>query len=468
MTSLLNFSPKENRLIVALGTTENNSIAFIAQSKLDQLDFVKGEMILLIGKKRRKTACIVDTSDVCPNDQIVLSTIISANLQVKVGGVICVKREAIPDGIKINCLPIDDTIGDFSGNFMDFFLKPYFDELCRPVFKGNVFAVSASMRTIEFKVVEIDPSPVCRVVPSTIINSEGDHIKREDEESDLKHIGYDDIGGMEKQLKQILEMVESPLRHPKLFKLNGIRPTRGVILFGPSGCGKTMLAHTIENETDAFFFLLDGQELKSLPTYEAESALRRAFAKCEMHSPAILFIDDIDFIAPNRENNRGDTRRRVITQLLNLMDGLNKQISNIVVIGATSRPNAIDPALRNINRFDRQIDIGIPDTTARLDILRIHTKNLKLSTDVDLKFIAKKCHGYVGADLAALCLEAGYEGFRQAMEHIDPKDDTQVLITMNNFQFALGIKSPSALRELAVEVPTISWKDIGGLENVKR
>ena len=245
-------------------------------------------------------------------------------------------------------------------------------------------------------------------------------------------------------------------------------------MFGPPGTGKTLIARAVANETGAFFFLINGPEIMSKMAGESESNLRKAFEEAEKNSPAIIFIDELDSIAPKREKTNGEVERRVVSQLLTLMDGL-KSRSNVVVMAATNRPNSIDPALRRFGRFDREVDIGIPDPTGRLEILRIHTKNMKLSDDVDLEQIAADTHGYVGADVASLCSEAAMQQIREKMDLIDLDEDTidaEVLdslgVTMENFRFALGQNNPSALRETVVEIPTTKWDDIGGLEKVKR
>jgi transitional endoplasmic reticulum ATPase len=235
-----------------------------------------------------------------------------------------------------------------------------------------------------------------------------------------------------------------------------------------------LVARAVANETGAFFFLINGPEIMSKMAGESESNLRKAFEEAEKNSPAIIFIDEIDAIAPKREKTNGEVERRVVSQLLTLMDGL-KARSNVVVMAATNRPNSIDPALRRFGRFDREVDIGIPDPTGRLEILRIHTKNMKLGEDVDLEKIASETHGFVGADVASLCSEAAMQQIREKMELIDLDEDTidaevldSLAVTMDNFRHALGISNPSALRETVVEVPTVSWNDIGGLEKVKQ
>jgi transitional endoplasmic reticulum ATPase len=259
-----------------------------------------------------------------------------------------------------------------------------------------------------------------------------------------------------------------------LFKTLGVKPPRGVLLYGPPGSGKTLIARAIANETGAFFFLLNGPEIMSKMAGEAEANLRKAFEEAEKNSPAIIFIDEIDSIAPKREKTSGEVEKRVVSQLLTLMDGL-KSRGHVVVIAATNRPNSIDAALRRFGRFDREIDIGVPDEVGRMEILRIHTKNMKLGEDVDLAEVAKTTHGYVGADLAALCTEAALQCIREKMDIIDIEDETidaEVLdamaVTQEHFRFAMGQTNPSSLRETVVEVPDVSWDDIGGLEDVKK
>mmetsp|Transcript_26218 Transcript_26218/g.60785 ORF Transcript_26218/g.60785 Transcript_26218/m.60785 type:complete len:645 (-) Transcript_26218:123-2057(-) len=329
------------------------------------------------------------------------------------------------------------------------------------------------MRSVEFKIVEVDPGDYCIVAPDTVIFCEGEPIKREDEER-LDDVGYDDIGGVRKQLAQIRELVELPLRHPQLFKSLGIKPPKGLLMYGPPGSGKTLIARAVANETGAFFFLINGPEIMSKMAGESEDNLRKAFAEAEKNAPSIIFIDEIDSIAPKRDKVNGEVERRIVSQLLTLMDGL-KSRAHIVVMAATNRPNSIDAALRRFGRFDREVDIGVPDETGRMEVMRIHTKNMKLSDDVDLEQVARETHGYVGADLAALCTEAALQCIREKMDVIDLEDDTidaEVLDSMavsnEHFRTALGSTNPSALRETVVEVPNVTWDDIGGLDATKR
>ena len=360
-----------------------------------------------------------------------------------------------------------------SGNLFDVYLKPYFLEAYRPVRKGDTFLARGGMRGVEFKVVETDPAEYCIVAPDTEIFCEGEAINREDEER-LDEVGYDDVGGVRKQMAQIRELVELPLRHPLLFKTIGVKPPKGILLYGPPGSGKTLIARAVANETGAFFFLINGPEIMSKLAGESESNLRKAFEEAEKNAPAIIFIDEIDSIAPKREKTQGEVERRIVSQLLTLMDGM-KSRAHVIVMGATNRPNSVDAALRRFGRFDREIDIGVPDETGRLEVLRIHTKNMKLDDEVDLEKVSKETHGYVGADLAALCTEAALQCIREKMDVIDLEDDTidaeildSMAVTNEHFITALSVSNPSALRETVVEVPNVSLEDIGGLESVKQ
>ena len=473
---------------------DDNSIIALSNNTMETLQLFRGDTVLVKGKKRKDTVLIVLADDELDDGSARMNRVVRHNLRVKHGDIVTVhpcpdikyvsnpcinfdrsNRLTLPQAKRIAVLPIADTVEGLTGSLFDVFLAPYFREAYRPVRQGDLFTVRGGMRQVEFKVVEVDPPEYGIVAQDTVIHCEGEPIQREDEEGNLNEVGYDDIGGCRKQMAQIRELVELPLRHPQLFKSIGIKPPRGILMFGPPGTGKTLMARAVANETGAFFFLINGPEIMSKMAGESESNLRKAFEEAEKNSPAIIFIDEIDSIAPKRDKTNGEVERRVVSQLLTLMDGM-KARSNVVVMAATNRPNSIDPALRRFGRFDREVDIGIPDPTGRLEILQIHTKNMKLGEDVDLESIAAETHGYVGSDVASLCSEAAMQQIREKMDLIDLDEDTidaEVLdslgVTMENFRFALGVSNPSALREVAVvEVPNVRWDDIGGLDDVKR
>ncbi|PRT54416.1 Cell division control protein 48 [Wickerhamiella sorbophila] len=474
-TAILRSKKRDNALIVEDATTDDNSVITMSPNTLETLQLFRGDTVLVKGKKRHDTVLIVLIDEELADGMVRINRVVRNNLRVRLGDVVTVfPCPDIKYATRILCLPIADTVEGLTGSLFDVFLKPYFVEAYRPVRKGDLFTVRGGMRQVEFKVVDVEPQEYAIVAQDTIIHCDGEPIEREDEENNLNDVGYEDIGGCRKQMAQIRELVELPLRHPQLFKSIGIKPPRGVLMYGPPGTGKTLIARAVANETGAFFFLINGPEIMSKMAGESESNLRKAFEEAEKNAPAIIFIDEIDSIAPKRDKTNGEVERRVVSQLLTLMDGMRSR-ANIVVIAATNRPNSIDPALRRFGRFDREVDIGIPDPTGRLEILRIHTKNMKLHGDVDLEQLAAETHGFVGSDLASLCSEAAMQQIREKMELIDLEAeniDAEVLdslgVTMENFRYALGVSNPSALRETVVESVNVSWEDVGGLDEIKQ
>ncbi len=296
---------------------------------------------------------------------------------------------------------------------------------------------------------------------------------REDVET-VPDIAYEDIGGLKNEIQSVREMIELPLKHPELFHKLGIDPPKGVLLRGPPGTGKTLIAKAVANESDAYFINVAGPEIMGKFYGESEKRLREMFKDAEANSPSIIFIDEIDAMAPKREEVSGEVERRVVAQLLSLMDGL-KSRGKIMVIGATNRPNALDPALRRPGRFDREIEIGVPSKEGRYEILQIHTRNMPLHENVNLEDISKITHGFVGADLAALCRESAMKTLRRFLPEINLEEDTispeileKLYVTKEDFENALKLIEPSALREVLVQIPNIKWENIGGLNKVKQ
>jgi transitional endoplasmic reticulum ATPase len=292
-------------------------------------------------------------------------------------------------------------------------------------------------------------------------------------EKDVPPLIYENVGGLKEEIRKIKEMIELPLRHPELFKRLGVEAPKGVLLHGPSGTGKTLLAKAIANETNANFYSLGGPEIMSKFYGESEERLRSIFHDADKNAPSIIFIDEIDSIASKRDEVTGEVEKRVVSQLLSLMDGLSSR-GKVVVIGATNRVNAIDPALRRPGRFDREIELGVPDRNGRLDILHIHTRLMPLDNDVDLEKIADITHGFVGADLQSLTKEAAMHSLRKVLPDIDLSDDIpaetlqKIVVKMEDFTDVLKEIEPSAMREVFVEIPDVTWNDVGGLDIIKQ
>ncbi len=341
-----------------------------------------------------------------------------------------------------------------------------------PVIKGSkIRATLFGTRAQDFLVEDTDPAKVVLIKPFTSIK-----LKGAQKEKHGIGITYEDIGGLGKEIRRIREMIELPLKYPELFERLGIDPPKGVLLHGPPGCGKTLIARAVANETDAYFTHISGPEIMGKFYGESEGRLREIFEEARANTPAILFIDEIDAIAPKREEMGGEKQveRRVVAQLLALMDGLESR-GQLIVIGATNIPNTLDPALRRPGRFDREIVIGIPDRNSRRAILEIHTRGMPLAEDVNLEKLAEITHGFVGADLEALAREAAMSALREIMpeieferEYIPYEKLRKIEVTAEHFREALKEVEPSALREVFSEIPSVKWEDVGGLEDIKQ
>lgn len=341
---------------------------------------------------------------------------------------------------------------------------------------GDIFPLTIMGQRVDLVVISTKPSGPVLMEDSTevTVSEESEKAIQAAKGDGAPSISYEDIGGIKNEVSRLREMIELPLRHPELFKRLGVEAPKGVLLHGPPGTGKTLLAKAVAHETNANFYTIGGPEIMSKFYGESEERLREVFKKAEENAPAIIFIDEIDSIAPKREEVSGEVERRVVAQLLSLMDGMSSR-GKVVVIGATNRINAIDPALRRPGRFDREIEIGVPDRDGRLEILQIHTRGMPLEKDVDLGVIANMSHGFVGADLQAVAKEAAIRALRRVLPEIDltteniPSDILKkIVVTMDDFLSVIKEIEPSALREVFVEIPDVKWDDIGGLEDVKQ
>jgi transitional endoplasmic reticulum ATPase len=342
-----------------------------------------------------------------------------------------------------------------------------------PVVKGDkIRALLFGSRTRDFEVVNTSPEGVVLITSFTQIKIKGEEAAEEAKERPA--VSYEDVGGLEKEIQRIREMVELPLKHPEVFERLGIDPPKGVLLYGPPGTGKTLIARAVAHESEANFFSVNGPEIVHKFYGESEAHLRSIFEQASKSAPSILFIDEIDAIAPKRANVQGEVEKRIVATLLSMMDGLRSR-GQLIVIGATNMPDLLDPALRRPGRFDREITIGIPDRNGRQKILEIHTRGMPLADDVDISKLAEITHGYVGADLEALAREAAMSCLRSLFQKKDisleeiPDEVIQNLeVHMDHFQNALREIEPSAIREVSVEVPNVHWEDIGGLEEIKK
>ncbi|MBL6883019.1 MAG: CDC48 family AAA ATPase [Candidatus Thalassarchaeum sp.] len=346
----------------------------------------------------------------------------------------------------------------------------------RPVVSGDrIFIPGMTLfaEALPFQIVQTTPKGIVQVLPDTEIIIKEEPVDEEEGGQPISTISYEDIGGIGEQLQKVREMIELPLKHPILFRRLGIDPPRGVLLHGPPGTGKTLIAKAVASETKANFTSINGPEIISKYYGESEKQLREIFDEAAANAPAIIFIDELDSIAPKREDVSGEVERRVVAQLLTLLDGVQGR-DNVIVIGATNRPDAIDPALRRGGRFDRELEIGVPDKNGRAEILHIHTRGMPISDDYEVDWLLDNTHGFVGADLSALVREAAMKALRRYLPDIDLDEEhipAEVLekmeVRMSDFKLAIKEIEPSALREIYLEVPEVSWEQVGGLSEVK-
>ena len=467
------------------------SIARIDPACMEKLDLLDGDKIEIEGRKLTATTVASSQSDIGLGI-IRIDGYIRKNAGTSLGEEVTVRKAQVKEAQKVVLAPVDQRImirGDVKGAFQGRVLSKgdiivtgirqqqqtalrgsLFDEF----FRDTMTDVSP-MGELKLAVVATKPAGAVKVTEMTDVEVQTDpvDISKLEGVKTLVDVTYEDIGGLKEEVKKVREMIEIPLKRPELFERLGISPPKGVLMHGPPGTGKTLLAKAVANESDAHFIAIQGPEIMSKYVGGSEERLREFFEEAEENAPSIVFIDEIDAIAPKREEVSGETERRVVAQLLTLMDGL-KTRGQVVVIGATNRPDALDPALRRPGRFDREIEIGVPDKDGRQEVLEIHTRGMPLDEKVDLDEIADTTHGFVGADLEMLCKEAAMRVLRRVLPDIKadeeiPKETLKkMIIQKSDFKEALKEIQPSALREVLVQVPDIKWNDIGGLENAKQ
>ncbi|MFH1752388.1 MAG: CDC48 family AAA ATPase [archaeon] len=443
-----------------------NIVSLDLKSK-NALGLTSGDIVEVEGKK--KSAAIIWPAP--PEDEgkevIRMDSLIRRNVKVSLGDKVKVRKSDYREARKVMLAPTQEVRIVATG--YDRILKR--DFLGKPLTKGDEVLISVFGAAFTYIVTKTDPKGITKVTDATQFILKEEPVKGEIDK--LPRIAYEDIGGLNEKVIKIRELIELPMRHPELFQKLGIDPPKGVLFYGPPGTGKTLLAKAVANETQANFILVNGPQIISKFVGEAEERIRQIFKEAEEHSPSIIFIDEIDAIAPKRDEVFGEVEKRVVAQLLASMDGLEAR-GDVIVIAATNRVNSLDEALRRPGRFDREIEIGVPDSNDRLEILQIHTRGMPLNKDVDLKHFAGITHGFVGADLAALTKEAAMRALRRYLPKMDldkdiiPPEVLEALeVQRQDFNDGLKDVQPSALRAVLVEIPNIKWLDIGGLENVK-
>jgi len=438
----------------------------IDNETMQKLGITAGDFVEIQGKKPTVAVAWPAYTEDQGQEIIRMDGLIRRNAGVALNEYVNIRKSEVRDAQSLVFAPTDVRLS-VDEEFVSFVKRRFMD---MPFMEGDMTLLSIFGSAVPLVVTRARPHGPVKITETTSIQVMSEPTP---EKKGIAIVTYEDIGGLREEIQRIREMVELPLRHPELFQRLGIEPPRGVFLYGPPGCGKTLLAKAVANESDANFYVISGPEIMSKFYGESEARLREIFQKAQETAPSIIFIDELDAIAPKREEVTGEVERRVVAQLLSLMDGMGSR-GNIIVIGATNRPNAIDPALRRPGRFDREIEIGVPDKQGRFEILQIHTRAMPLAQDVDLKRLSEITHGYTGADIASLCREAAMKSLRRYMpeinleeERIPPEILEKMEVKLDDFMQAYREVTPTAMREVYVEVPTVHWQDIGGLSQVK-
>ena len=438
-----------------------------------ELDISIGDVIEIEGEKT--TAATVWRAH--PSDEgkglLRIDNLTRKNAKVSIGDSVKVRKAVVKDAVEVALAPLisEGQQIQFGAGIENLIRKGL---LRRPLVKGDTVIVPGIAlfgSALPFGIVSTIPKGIVMITENTrlVVKEEAPSVS----ELEAPRVSYEDIGGLHEELQKVREMIELPLKHPELFDRLGIDPPKGVLLHGPPGTGKTLIAKAVANEAGASFFTINGPEIMSKFYGQSEENLRKVFQEAEKNAPSIIFLDEIDAIAPKRSEVHGEVERRVVSQLLTLLDGL-KGRGKVIVIGATNIPDAIDPALRRPGRFDREIRIGVPDREGRKEILQIHTRSMPKGEDFNIDILADITYGFVGADLAALAREAAMNALRRYLPEIDLEKPipTEVLekmeVTMQDFKKALKGIEPSAIREFFVEVPKVTWNDVGGLQQVKQ
>ncbi len=455
----------ELRVAEALHNDVGRGIVRMDGGSMDVLGLTSGDIVEIEGKKT--TAAIVWPSH--PQDYgldlVRMDGLLRQNSETSLGDKVKVRKARTVSAKEIMIAPTMHEI-KFGEDFASHVKQRM---IGRPLVKGDKISIGVLGQAIPFVVISTNPKGIVQIQDVTDLEIKGKPMVV----PEVPAVRYEDIGGLKDELSKVREMIELPMKHPELFERLGIKPPKGVLLFGPPGTGKTLIAKAVASETNAHFISLNGPEIMDKYYGESERKLRDIFKEAEDNAPSIIFIDEVDSIAPKREETRGEVERRVVAQLLALMDGMVAR-GNVIVIAATNREDAIDPALRRPGRFDREIEIGVPDKEGREEILQIHSRGMPLDKDVNLKEIAGSTHGFVGADLDALSREAAMNALKKVLPKIDLEKEeipTSILdslkVTKDDFVEAMRGVSPSALREVMVEVSDVKWSDIGGLGEVK-